>query len=110
MRHKLEPPARIRSPRRRTDPQAGLFGPGPKMGCDHRAVSRRTVMPIAKFGTELAEELRRGSIDSSVRTEQALERSFVIPIAKRIAERHPDTLVFTHPFRNRLRCSNTCTP
>jgi hypothetical protein len=66
-------------------------------------------MPIRAFAIELAEELRRGSIEASVRTEQALERRFVIPIAKRIAERHPGTLVFTHPFRNKLRSSSPCT-
>jgi hypothetical protein len=66
-------------------------------------------MPIGTFTTELAEGLRRGSIDPSVRTEQALERRFVIPVAARIAARHPDTLVFTHPFRNTRRCSNPCT-
>jgi hypothetical protein len=64
-------------------------------------------MPIEKFATELAEVLRRGSIDPSVRTEQALERRFVIPVATRIAARHPDTMVFTHPFRSTRRCSRT---
>ena len=65
-------------------------------------------MAIPQFAAELIEELGHGSINTGLRTEQALERHFVIPIAKRLANRHPDILIFTHPFRGTRRCTPEC--
>ena len=58
-------------------------------------------MPMATFAADLVEKkLSRAPIGRSIRTEETLEREFVIPIASRIASRGPDVLLFTHPFRS----------
>ena len=65
-------------------------------------------MPLSQFAAELVEELARGPFRRSVRTEQAIERNFVIPIATRVASQYSDVLLFTHPFRSKRRCAPEC--
>ena len=62
-------------------------------------------MSIETFAADLGEKLSRDPIGRSIRTEERLERDFVIPIASRIASRAPDVLLFTHPFRGERRCA-----
>lgn len=65
-------------------------------------------MALQEFAAELVEALRREDIPSGLRRESELEQKFLIPAAVRVASRHTDVLMYTHPFGSRLCCAPTC--
>jgi len=65
-------------------------------------------MAISQFAADFIEILTREVPPQAVRTEKDLEREFVVPIATRAVARHPQVLVYSHPFRNRTCCVPVC--
>lgn len=63
---------------------------------------------IPEFATALTGAFRRERIPHGLQTEGALERDFAIPIAIRIARRHPNVALFIHPWGNKDCCGPTC--
>lgn len=65
-------------------------------------------MALPEFAAELVETLQGEIIPSGLRRESEMEQQFLIPAAVRVASRHTDVLMYTHPFGNRMRCAPTC--
>jgi hypothetical protein len=70
--------------------------------------SRLHQVAIARFASDLVIRLRRARIPRWVRTESQLERHFLIPVAARVARRHPGVLLCAHPMKGRRRCQPEC--
>ncbi len=65
-------------------------------------------MTVFEFQRKLVGALMRAQIPRGARTEQALERRLVTPLAARLAAAQGDVLLFSHPWGNKRHCSPDC--
>lgn len=65
-------------------------------------------MPIDHLIGELVEALSHEALPANLEDEADFERRFVIPTAMRVAARHRDVLMLSHPFGNKRRCTPDC--
>lgn len=66
------------------------------------------MLSVTCFTDDLAQALARGPIPAGLLTEQDFERKFVIPVASRVASKHPDILLYAHPFGAKNSCLPEC--
>jgi hypothetical protein len=63
---------------------------------------------IRAFVRSLAETLERETISPKLRNEGELERSFVVPLSRRVQQRFPRVSLFTHPWGSKRQCNPNC--
>jgi hypothetical protein len=65
-------------------------------------------LSLSRFAADLKRALDGRQLPVKVRSEQRLESKFIVPVAAQIAGRHPEILLYAHPFRKKACCSPHC--
>jgi len=65
-------------------------------------------MPVSRFARGLVGRLQRVSVPVGLTNEKALEQQVVLPEAERLVRRHPDVLLYVHPWGGTRKCAPAC--